>query len=130
MLSCVQLFVTPRTVAHSLLFPRDFPGKNTTVGCPFLLQGNFPTHESNLGLLQGRRILYQLSHQETQFYTGVQLVYNVVWVSGVQQSDLVIHIHVLEKEMAKFSSILAWEIPWTEEPGGLQSMGSQRVRHD
>ena len=35
----------------------------------------------------------------------------------------------LEKEMAAHSSILAWEIPWTEEPGGLQSMGSQRVRH-
>ena len=35
-----------------------------------------------------------------------------------------------EKEMATHSSILAWEISWTEEPGGLQSMGSQRVRHD
>ena len=36
----------------------------------------------------------------------------------------------LEKEMATHSSILAWEIPWTEEPGGLQSMVSQRVRCD
>ena len=36
----------------------------------------------------------------------------------------------LEKEMATHSSILAWEIPGTEEPGGLQSMGSQRVGHD
>ena len=36
----------------------------------------------------------------------------------------------LEKEMATYSSILAWEIPWTEESGGLQSRGSQRVRHD
>ena len=36
----------------------------------------------------------------------------------------------LEKEMATHCSILAWRIPWTEEPGGLQSMGSQRVRHD
>ena len=36
----------------------------------------------------------------------------------------------LEKEIATYSSILAWEIPWTEEPGGLQSMGSQRVGHD
>ena len=36
----------------------------------------------------------------------------------------------LEKQMTTPSSILAWEIPWTEEPGGLQSMGSQRVRHD
>ena len=36
----------------------------------------------------------------------------------------------LEKEMATHSSILAWRIPWTEEPGGLQSMGSQRVGHN
>ena len=36
----------------------------------------------------------------------------------------------LEKEMATHSSILAWEVPWTEEPGGLQSMGSQRAGHD
>ena len=36
----------------------------------------------------------------------------------------------LEKEMATHSSILAWKIPWTEEPGGLPSMGSQRVSHD
>ena len=36
----------------------------------------------------------------------------------------------LEKEMATHSSTLAWKIPWTEEPGGLQSMGSQRAGHD
>ena len=37
---------------------------------------------------------------------------------------------LLEKEMATHSSILAWEIPWMEEPGRLQSRGSQRVGHD
>ena len=36
----------------------------------------------------------------------------------------------LEKGVATHSSILAWKIPWTEEPGGLQSIGSRRVRHD
>ena len=36
----------------------------------------------------------------------------------------------LEKEMATHSSVLAWKIPQTEEPGRLQSMGSQRIRHD
>ena len=36
----------------------------------------------------------------------------------------------LEKKMTTHSSILAWKISWTEEPGGLQSMGSQRVKHD
>ena len=36
----------------------------------------------------------------------------------------------LEKEMATHSSVLAWKIPWTEDPGRLQSMGSQRIGHD
>ena len=36
----------------------------------------------------------------------------------------------VEKEMATHSGILTWKIPWTEEPGRLQSVGSQRVRHD
>ena len=41
-----------------------------------------------------------------------------------------IELPVLEKAMAPHSSTLAWKIPWMEEPGGLQSMGSLRVRHD
>ena len=45
-------------------------------------------------------------------------------VRSLGQEDL------LEKEMATHSSTLAWKIPWTEEPGRLQSMGSQRVGHD
>ena len=39
-------------------------------------------------------------------------------------------MHVSEKAMARHSSTLAWKIPWTEGPGGLQSMGSLGVRHD
>ena len=42
----------------------------------------------------------------------------------------VLKLSILEKEMATHSSILAWEIPWTEEHGGLQSMGSQKVRYN
>ena len=45
-------------------------------------------------------------------------------------ADLEAYMTHLEKETATHSSIHAWKIPWTEEPGGLQSMGSQRVRHD
>ena len=41
-----------------------------------------------------------------------------------------LHSLSLEKEMATHSSILAWRTPWTEEPGGLQSLGLQRVGHD
>ena len=46
------------------------------------------------------------------------------WVRSLGRED------PLEKEMATHSSTLAWKIPWTEEPGRLQSMGSQRVGHD
>ena len=46
------------------------------------------------------------------------------WVQSLGWED------PLEKEMATHSSILAWKIPWAEEPGGLPSMGSQRVGHD
>ena len=46
------------------------------------------------------------------------------WIQYLAQED------PLEKGMATHSSILSWRIPWTEEPGGLQSMGLQRVRHD
>ena len=46
------------------------------------------------------------------------------WVQSLGQED------PLEEGMATNSNILAWRIPWTEEPGRLQSIGSQRVRHD
>ena len=53
---------------------------------------------------------------------------------SLEESDtterLHFHFHALEKEMATHSSVLAWRIPGTEEPGGLPSMGSHRVRHD
>ena len=50
-----------------------------------------------------------------------------MWETGVQSLG---GEDPLEKEMASHSSSLAWKIPWTEEPGRLQSMGSQRVGHD
>ena len=65
--------------------------------------------------------------------TGASLVAQMVknlpamwetWVRSLGWED------PLEKGMATHSNILAWSIPWTEEPGGLQSLGSERVRHD
>ena len=67
------------------------------------------------------------------FFPGTSLVAQTVkhlstmretWVQSLDWED------PLEKEMAIHSSTLAWKIPWTEEPGRLQSMGSQRVRHN
>ena len=64
-----------------------------------------------MGFLMAQRVKNLPAMQETQ-------------VQFLGQEDL------LEKGMAIHSSILAWRIPWTVEPGGLQSVGLQRVRHD
>ena len=67
-LSCVQLFTTPRPVARQTLCPWDAPGKNTGVGCHFLLQGMFLTQRPNI-----TGILCHLSHQGTPKGMGVPL---------------------------------------------------------
>ena len=72
---------------------------------------------SNLDLPHCRQILYHLSHQESACDVG-DPVPSLGWEDP------------LEKGMATHSSFLAWRIPWTEDPGGLQSMGSQRGGHD
>ena len=71
-------------------------------------------------------------HRFSEHYSRASLVAQIVasacnvgtWVRSLGQED------PLQKEMATHSSIHAWETPWTEEPCGLQSTGSQRVRHD
>ena len=55
---------------------------------------------------------------------AIQKTQEVLWVQSLGQED------PLEEGMATHSSILAWRIPWTEEPGRLQSMGLHRVGHD
>jgi len=70
-----------------------------------------------------------LSQKERESYQMAQwqrilLTMQEIGMPSLRWEDL------LEKEMATHASIFAWEIPWTEEPGGLQSIGLQRVRHD
>ena len=62
-LNCVQLLPTHGLQPPRLLCAWDSPGKNTGVGCHFLLQGIFPTQKPNPGLLQCRQILYRLSYE-------------------------------------------------------------------
>ena len=121
-------------------------------------QGIFPTQGWNPVLPHCRRILYQLSHKGSKTtlewvaypfssessWSGIELVspalqvdslptelsgkpmqeIQKMWVQSLGRED------PLEESVATHSSILAWKIPWTEEPGRLQSMESQRVRHD
>ena len=80
-------------------------------------------------------ILTQGAHALTPFAPlplGASLVAQLVKNLSAMQETWVQFLgweDPLKKEMATHSSILAWEIPWTEEPGGLQSMASQRVGH-
>ena len=80
-----------------------------------------------LGRSAGKGIGYPL--QYSWAFLVAQLVKNTpamqeTWVRSLGREDL------LEEAMATHSNILAWKIPWTEEPGELQSVGSQRVEHD
>ena len=65
----------------------------------------------------------QVSHLNTRWWLSLSTMWET-WVRALGWED------PLEKEMAIHSSTIAWKIPWTEEPGRLQSMGSQRVGHN
>ena len=69
-LSRGRLFGTPRTVVYQAPLSMDFPGKNTGVGCRFLLQEIFPTQGLNPGLPHCRQTLYCLSHQGSLMVMG------------------------------------------------------------
>ena len=99
-----------------------------------------------LGRLNDQRI--SISLRLVDMYNGTPLQYSCLenpmderawWaaVHGVPRSrtrlsdfTFTFHCHALEKEMATHSSVLAWRVPGTGEPGGLPSLGSHRVRHD
>ena len=83
--------------------------KKKKTGYPF---PGFPEHVISKQL---EKVAQTVKHLPTKWETRIR---SLGW------EDL------LQKEMATHSSILAWKIPWTKEPGGLQSMGSQRVGHD
>ena len=111
------------------------------MGCHFLLHGIFLTQGSNsLCLLHWQEDSLLIHHLGSPFafgneftYLGTSLVAQTVkrlptmwetWVRSLGREDPV------EEKMATHSSLLAWEIPQTEEPGRLQSMGLQRGGHD
>ena len=92
--------------------PGDLPDPGIEPTSPALVGGFFTTEPPHLGS--------SLIVQSVKNLPAVQ----ETWVRSLGQKD------PLEKEMATHPSILAWRIPWTEEPGGLQPTGSQRVRQD
>ena len=77
----------------------------------------------------GRIKCFAKHHSITRASLGAQTVKNPLAMQETRVQSLG-REDPPEKDMATHSSTLTWEIPWTEESGGLQSMGSQRVRHD
>jgi len=123
----------------------DSPGKNTGVGCHVLLQGIFPTQGLNPGLPNCSQIVYHLSYQRSTIFSFNAHKNLLRWFFAIARDSMVAQIvknpparqetqvwslvweDPLEKGMDSHFNILAWRIPWTEEPRGLQSMESQRI---
>ena len=107
--SCLTLYdPMDYSLPSSSVCPWSSLGR-TGVGCDSLLQGLFPTQGLKPGLLHCRQILYCLSHKGSLPVQEMQ----ETWVQSLGWEDL------LEEGMAHHSGILAWKIPWAEEPGGL-----------
>ena len=94
---------------------------------------NFLIHSSANGHLGFFHVLAIVKSSEVDIKVHVSSVAQMVKRLSTMQETRVRSLgweDPLEKEMATHSSTIAWKIPWTEEPGRLQSMGSQKVRHD
>ena len=98
------------------------------MGPDIIIRGKILYAASHVGLLLSSKQVYHIAVGDRGF-PGGSVVKNLPANAGdmglVPGSG-----RSLEKKMATPSNILSWEIPWTEEPGGVQSMGLQRVRHD
>ena len=122
--------------------PWDSPGKNT-VGCHFLLQCLKVKSESEVAQSCPTLCDPMDCRIPGSSVHGIFQARVLEWGAIAFSSDSLAHTkiksgfhfkvayaHLSEKAMAPHSSTLAWKIPWMEEPGRLQSMGSLRVRHD
>ena len=120
-----ELFKPPLQHYHSEKKSRNitiskYPLLDVTVGC-FIMLITFNV-ENNINWGWEKDLIFSVDL--VAHISKNPLEKKETWVLSLVPED------PLEKGMATHSSILAWRIPWTEEPGGLQSMGSQRVVHD
>ena len=117
---------------HRLPFPWEFPGKNTGMGCHFLLQGIFPIQGSNLGLLHCRKILHCLSHQGSLQYSSIAgsyyqyqqhhcCFYTSFWTSWAWNKDSVLLYSrqycavKYTKAQPLLDDTRMWQCMWTRE---------------
>ena len=135
LLSRVQLFATQWTVAYQAPPSMGFSRQEYWSGLPLPSPTNSPNikilHQSDLFVTTEKPTLTHHYHPKFIVYIRVlRAVLSLVTWSCLTLWDLKDCSPLLEKAMAPHSSTLAWKIPWTEEPDGLQSMGSRRVGHD
>ena len=119
--------MTPWTVAYKASQSMGFSRQECWSGLPFPSPGDLP----NPGIEPGSPTVQADSTvwatRETSLVAQRLKLLPGMWETRVQSLGWE---DPLEKEIATHSSTLAWKIPWTEEPGGLQSMGSRRVGDD
>ena len=118
-----SIFPSIRVFSNELALPIRWPkywSLASALVLPMNIQGWFPLGLTGLISLQSKGLsrVYSSTTIWKHQFVGTQSSWSFRWEDP------------LEKEMATHSSTLAWKIPWTEEPGRLQSMGSQRVGHD
>ena len=113
LLSCVQLFVTPWIVAHQAPLSMEFSRQEYWSGLPF------PSPYLHIYI---HILASQVALVVKNLPVNAGNIRDTGSISGSERS--------LEEGMTTHSSVLAWRIPWTEEPGGLQSIGLQRVGHN
>ena len=150
MLNHVQLFRTPWTVACQALLSMQFARQEYWSGLPFPSPGDLLDPGIKLASLVSPALAdgFFTTSTTSREGNGTPLQYSCLenptgrgawWAavhgvakSWIQLSDFTFtfHCHTLEKEVATHSSVLAWRIPGTGEPGRLLSMGLQGVRHD
>jgi len=126
-LSRVRLFSTPWTVAHQALPSMGFSRQEYWSGLPFPSPGDLP----DPGIKPRSPALQADTLTSEPFsLTGHDKILSRVPCGSLLFICFIHSSMCMEKAMAPHSSTLAWKIPWAEEPGRLQSMGSLRVRHD
>ena len=123
--SCPTLWDLMHSSIHGILQARILEW----VACPFSRGSSWPRNQTRVSCIAGRFTFTNWAMREATDFPGGSddkaSAYNVGDPGSILGWE-----NPLEKEMATHSSTLAWKIPWTEECGRLQSMGSQRVRHD
>ena len=110
-------------------FPGSSAGKESTCNAGDL--GSIPGLGRSSGGGHGNPLQYSYLENPMEGGTWKAVVHGVAeGRTRLSNFTLTFHFHALEKEMATHSSVLAWRIPGTGDPGGLPSMGSHRVGHD